>query len=441
MTDLFPGADRFGLILRGLRNSERFAVGRRLLSVVALGVLADAADPGAWRRLRGILHSETLDEARDTLLGLANAVEARMPALARVFSQILVNDVIHSRSFAETISGALAVLGEWGQVIDLKAFGAWFSAALDDASNGGPSVGDIATSRSVSELLVGLVDLQPGQTLYDPCSGLAGLLALASERIDGLSLVGRDIHPISWAFGELRLQLLGATATMELGDSLDQRPSQFDRIVCDPPSGQYADRRGLLRTSPGSGGNRRYEALFVDHCAASLKAGGRGVVLVNQGFLARRGLDEDIRRSLVGQGLVEGIIALPSGFSPWTSAELAILVLSDPPAARHDIRMIDVSRMPGWQKGRQRDVQEIMPLLLETYLRKEETAFATTVSSEFLFRSGQFRPGHHFVATIERRSVPDLLGEADAFEARANVEASRISDILQQLNLRDDEAI
>lgn len=440
MTDLFPGADRFLPVLRGLRNADRFAVGRRLLTVVALGVLADKAPPGAHRRIRAILHAETLDEVRALLMNMAETVEASEPRLTRVFTQVLVNDAIHSRSLEETLSGALAVLTEWGPGPDLQTFGRWFDAALGETSSGGPSIGDIATSRHVSDLMVGLADLGAGQSLYDPCSGLGGLLSLAAHEVDGLTLSGRDIHPISWAFSILRLHLLGLEADIGLGDSLDARPGQFDRILCDPPSSLYPDRRQTVLGKPSaSTGSRRYDGLFVDHCATSLRLGGRGVVLVNQGFLARRGFDEHIRQSLLRQGLIEGIIALPSGFSPWSSAELAVLVLCDGPQSEAGVRMLDASRLPEWNKGgRLRDLRDIVTMLLQAYRSSRTEIFAKTVEARTVSESGQFRPGQYFVEQIERRSVSDLLAEADVFEARAQQESAEIARLLSGLDLRSD---
>ena len=436
MSDAFPFADRFLPMLRGLRNADRFAVGRRLLAVVALGVLADQVEPGSWRGLRSIMHADSLADAREALLSLAETVERSEPRLTRVFTEVLVNDAIHSRSLGETLHGALAVLAEWGSSPDPMDFGRWFDAALSETSSGGPSIGDIATSRNVSELMAGLADLGAGQSLYDPCSGLGGLLSLASQQVEGLTLTGRDIHPISWAFSVLRLRLLDLDATIDLGDSLDAKPGQFDRILCDPPSSLYPDRRqGALTKTSASSGSRRYDGLFVDHCAASLRPGGRGVVLVHQGFLARRGFDEEVRRSLLRQGLIEGVIALPSGFSPWTPAELAILVLRDNPTGAAGVRMVDASRMPEWNKGRLRDFRDIVGTLLEAYRSPTDDAFAATVSAKDLYESGQFRPGQYFVEEIERRSVSDLLAEADRFEALANRESDEISRLLSDLDL------
>ncbi len=432
-----PVADRFAHTLRGLRNADRFAVGRRILSVVALGVLADSVEPGVWRTLRGHLHANTLNEARSILLRLATTVEKREPRLERVFTEVLVNDAIHSRSLVETLSGAMAILSELGPDVDRHLFGLWFNASLEEVASAGPAIGDLATSRDIAQLLIGLAEVQPGQTVYDPCSGLGGLLALAEQTVEGLTLVGRDIHPISWAFGSLRLHLLDAQAEVELGDSLERRPEQYDRVICDPPSNPYPERRrSMLAHSPSVTASRRYEGLFVDHCAASLKTGGRGTVLVNQGFLARRGLDEEVRRSLLRQGLLEGIVALPAGFSPWTYADLAILVLSDPPGGQKGIRLIDGSLVPGWQKGRQRATTEVSAAVLEMFRSGEETGFATTVPPEMLAESGQFRPSQYFIPPIERRSVADLLAEAESFEGLAAAEADQIEDLLFQLGLR-----
>ena len=86
------------------------------------------------------------------------------------------------------------------------------------------------------------------------------------------------------------------------------------------------------------------EAFFVEHALRSLKAGGRAVVLLPLGFLARRSGEAIYRADLVRRGRIEGVVALPGGVIPWTELPTAILVLRGHDAPRAAIRLVELTK-------------------------------------------------------------------------------------------------
>lgn len=426
----------FAATLRGLRTTDRFAVGRRILSMVALGVLSARLEPGARRTLRESASAGEMEPARATLLALADAVETRTPALAGVLS-LLVNDAIHSRSLTETLTGAYRVVTELGADIELPVFGAWFSLQLDEIVSVGPT-GDIGTSRAMAHLLVSLAQIEPGQTVYDPCCGLGGLLAHALDAQPDIRILGQEIHPISWALASLRLHLLGAKAEIRLADSLAGLPPRADRVLCDPPFGPLPSPMSATPQYLGldaAVSRRSFESAFVTHCLAAMTSDGRAAILVSEAFLARRGAEEDLRRFLIDENVLEGIVSVPSKVTPWVSHELAVIVLRGGPADAVGVRMVDAGRVAPGLKSRSRLDWSPMETVTAAYFNALDTEGVATVSPQSLMGPGRFRPAQHFFSTLDRPSLTDLLRQAAEADAEAEGYRQEIHRLLGLLKL------
>ncbi|MBS1789702.1 MAG: N-6 DNA methylase [Acidobacteria bacterium] len=192
--------------------------------------------------------------------------------------------------------------------------------------------GQSVTPQPIAELMVELTNPQPGESIYDPCFGGASMLAAAGRRIveegqklspakwaeaENRAIYGVEINAQTFALGMPRVLLSGINNPhLELGDTLlrnDRResPPQFDCVLANPPFGArvnetYANE-GIYAKSSKS------ENLFLQHVMASLKPDGRAAVLLPEGVLFGSGADEHVRRRLLEEFCVEGVISLPSG--------------------------------------------------------------------------------------------------------------------------------
>ncbi len=192
--------------------------------------------------------------------------------------------------------------------------------------------GQSVTPQPIAEMMVELTNPQPGESIYDPCFGGASMLAAAGRRIveegqklspskwaeaESRAIYGIEINTQTFALGMPRVLLSGINNPhLELGDTLlrhDRRdsPAQFDCILANPPFGArvneaYANEGFYAKSS-------KSENLFLQHVMASLKPGGRAAVLLPEGVLFGSGADEHVRRRLLEEFWVEGVISLPSG--------------------------------------------------------------------------------------------------------------------------------
>lgn len=423
-------------LMNQLRAFDRFSGGRRVAALAALGFLS-SDDPEAsrlWTAVRNeAVHYFGADDISAKLLKLSAMIEDRHSALGRSFSTALTPDILQSGGALPELVAMAAPIVEASQLEHRTAFGQWFDAVLDMASQG-RQVGEVTTPRPLARLMANLLRARPHDSVLDPTIGLgATLVELASQTPD-LRLCGQEVNALAAALAILRLYLLGLSADIVLGDAL-RAPAQwgdirtrFDRVICDPPynlsthglgDSALLERFGHLPTN-------RSETFFVEHCLENLAPGGRAVLLLPLGFLARRGGEAKYRADLLERGRIEGAVALPGGVIPWTELPVAVLVLRGHDEPETGVRLVDASYLKGLGKrASERLTDSQVVELTHLYEGPVASGRSCVVSpSDALRREADLQP-QHWLADDEEERVDLGALHARAVDADARAEAAR----------------
>ena len=287
-------------------------------------------------------------------------------------------------------------LVQWVQFFDLgtagdkQAAGDTLAAFFDRATETSPKLGgEFTTPRPVIEVMVDLLAPSPGERIYDPCFGTGGLLAAAACRlqekakqmppkvwteVQHRSVFGLEINPFAYSIGLARVVLAGIDQPgLELGNVLerplvkDRTSDGFDCIFAVPPWGGRV-REEVAAQFPVSSTN--IETLFLQHVMASLRPGGRAVIALPEGVLFRTGADRMVRKELLSDFRVEGVVSLPAGaFHPYTGIKTS-LVLFRRDEGGHAVRFLQVDEWPSVRPG-------------ETRSRDKVVAAARSIAGEF----------------------------------------------------------
>ncbi|WP_027309455.1 class I SAM-dependent DNA methyltransferase [Caloramator sp. ALD01] len=236
---------------------------------------------------------------------------------------------------------------------------------LEDAE-----AGDHYTPREVIKLMVNLLFIyddeiltKPGitQTIYDPCAGTGGMGLVAQDYLKELNptakleFFAQEVNPQSYAICKADMVIKGQNPNnIALGNTLSQdafKDMKFDYMITNPPYGvewkpaEEAVRReyeekgfdgrfgaGLPRISDG-------QLLFVQHLVSKMKRvtnenpkGSRIAIIMNGSplFTGDAGQGEsEIRRWLIENDLVEGIVALPTDLFYNTGIATYIWILTN----------------------------------------------------------------------------------------------------------------
>ncbi len=258
------------------------------------------------------------------------------------------------------------------------------------AEDSNETAGEHFTPREVIRLMVNLIFIeddealtQPGivRSLYDPASGTGGMLSVAEEHLvhhnpsARLVLSGQELNPESYAICKADMLIKGQDInSICFGNTLsdDQLAEEkYDYMLSNPPFGVewkkikkeieaehkamgFAGRfgPGLPRVSDGS-------LLFLLHLISKMRpsqdGGCRFGIVLNGSPLFTGGAgsgESEIRRYVLENDLLEGIIALPTDMFYNTGISTYIWVLSNkkPAERKGKVQLIDASEF--WQKMR-----------------------------------------------------------------------------------------
>lgn len=199
--------------------------------------------------------------------------------------------------------------------------------------------GQFFTPREVIRAMVHTVNPSLGQTVYDPCCGTGGFLAVAYEHIArklGNAAASTDIRQLKHDtfFGREKENLVFPIALANLvlhgidrpnlwhGNSLTRRatyaalfehaPAQFDVILTNPPFGGKEGKDAQKNFAFETGAT---QVLFVQGILAELAPGGTCAIVLDEGLLFRTNESAfvETKRKLLDECELWAIVSLPGG--------------------------------------------------------------------------------------------------------------------------------
>jgi type I restriction enzyme M protein len=158
--------------------------------------------------------------------------------------------------------------------------------------------------------------------------------------------------------------LQGNTLADPLFRKADGKLKQFDFAVANPPFSSKAWSNGFNpvkdefdRFEDGIPPAKNGDYAFLLHLLKSLKSKGKGAIILPHGVLFRGNAEAEIRKNLIGKGVIKGIIGLPPNLFYGTGIPACIIVVDKENADRQGIFMIDASKgfVKDGNKNRLRD--------------------------------------------------------------------------------------
>lgn len=199
------------------------------------------------------------------------------------------------------------------------------------ADDSGHTAQEFYTNRTVVHLMTDMLKPQPGESIYDPTCGSAGMLISAVAYLKqqekewrNLSIYGQEIVTLTSAIARMNLLLHGVqdfeivnADTLKVPAFTDHaKLQQFDIVLANPPySIKQWDRtafesdkygRNFLGTPPQG----RADYAFFQHILKSMDpVSGRCAILFPHGVLFR-GEEQEMRDKLVRADLIECVLGI-----------------------------------------------------------------------------------------------------------------------------------
>lgn len=215
------------------------------------------------------------------------------------------------------------------------------------ADDSGHTAAEFYTNRTVVHLMTEMLDVQPGESVYDPTCGSGGMLLSCIAHLRNqqkewrnVKLYGQERNLMTSSIARMNCFLHGIEDfKIERGDTLSEpkfvegdRLQQFDVVLANPPYSIKQWDRAAFAADPwgrnlyGTPPQGRADYAFQQHILQSLKSEtGRCAVLWPHGVLFRQE-EAEMRRKMIEADLIECVLGLGPNLFYNSPMEACIIV-------------------------------------------------------------------------------------------------------------------
>ncbi len=197
------------------------------------------------------------------------------------------------------------------------------------AAKEGTGGGEFYTPSSIVNTIVSILKPFSNCRIYDPCCGSGGMFVQSAEFIqshsgnrNAISIYGQEAKSDTWKMAIMNLTIRGIEADLGLyhADTFTKdlhSNLKADFIMANPPFNFHPwnqemllnDARWKYGIPPANNANFAWIEHMIYHLAPNGKI---GLVLANGSLSSQTGGEGEIRKKIIEDDLIEGIVALPT---------------------------------------------------------------------------------------------------------------------------------
>lgn len=292
-------------------------------------------------------------------------------------------------------------------------------------------------SSIIAKILVGMSEKIEAAEIYDGAAGSGSLILHLAHELGQESGMNRaivytqDISAKSSRFLRLNMMLNGKSESLGnivRGDTLENpahyvvehEPNsglkKFSYITMNPPfktdfsatrtriEQKWQDTSrffaGVPKIKPKAKKKMEIYLLFVQHALYSLKEDGKAALVVPTGFLtAGNGIELDIRKKIVDDGMLKGVISMPSNIFANTGTNVSVIFL-DKANKSNRVLLMDATNMGHQAEGEKKKTvlnNDEVESIISSFLNLVEVEDFTVVTEKekiqqknYSFAAGQY---------------------------------------------------
>lgn len=282
------------------------------------------------------------------------------------------------------------------------------------ASKEGKGGGEFYTPASIVRTLVEILKPFENCRVYDPACGSGGMFVQSAKFIQAhsgkrgaISVYGQEANSDTWKMAKMNMAIRGIDADFGpyQADTFtkDLHPTlKADFVLANPPFNYHPwnqeslldDKRWKYGIPPANNANFAWIQHMIHHLAPNGKI---GLVLANGALSSQTGGEGDIRRKIVEDDLVEGIISMPAQLFYSVTIPVTLWFISKNKKQKGETVFIDARKMGFMVDRKHRDFSDDdIKLLSDTF-----TAFQDGTLEE--------KKGFCAIADIEQISKQDYI--------------------------------
>lgn len=384
-----------------------------------------------WTNIASQAHTPEIGKVIDTAM---NAIEQENKKLKGVLPKTFARPELDKRRLGDVVDlfTNIAVAANGG-AMDL--LGRAYEYCLGRfAEQEGKNAGEFYTPACIVHTLVEVIKPFNGR-VYDPCCGSGGMFVQSAQfveahqgSINNLSIYGQDANPTTWKLCRMNLAIRGIDADVgkRAADTFFEdlhSTMKADYILANPPfnlsdwgADKLADNvRWKYGTPPA--GNANFA--WMQHMIFHMNAHGRiGMVLANGSLSSQSGGEGEIRKKIIEDDLVEGIVAMPPQLFYTTQIPVSLWFLNRAKKQPGKTLFIDARSMGTMVSRRLREMTDAdigkIAATFETFeagTLEDEAGFCATATTEDIAKQDYILTPGRYVGLAEQEDDGEPFDE------------------------------
>lgn len=221
---------------------------------------------------------------------------------------------------------------EFNKVENKHELSELYEVKIKNMGNAGRNGGEYYTPRPLIRAMINVIDPNIGETIYDGACGSGGFLCEAFDYLNNnkkkstddmdvlqkSTFYGKEKKSLAYVIGIMNMILHGIEApniihTNTLSENIAdiQESERYNIVLANPPFGGK-EHTEVQQNFPIRTGETA--SLFLQHFIKSIKAGGRGAVVIKNTFLSNTGTaDISLRKELLETCNLHTVLSCPQG--------------------------------------------------------------------------------------------------------------------------------
>jgi type I restriction enzyme M protein len=325
------------------------------------------------------------------------------------------------------------------------------------AEKEGKGGGEFYTPSSVVKTLVAILKPFENCRVYDPCCGSGGMFVQSEKFIEAhsgrrgaISVYGQEANPDTWKMAKINMAIRGIDA--DLGpyqaDTFTNdlhKTLKADFILANPPFNYHPWGQKLLKDDvrwkyglpPAGNANYAWIQHMIHHLAPSGKI---GLVLANGALSSQTSGEGDIRKNIIKDDLIEGIVAMPTQLFYSVTIPVTLWFITKNKKQKGKTLFIDARKMGHMVDRKHRDFSdEDIQKLADTFSAfqdgklEDQKGFCAVATTEDIAKQDYILTPGRYVGIEEQED------DGEPFDEKMKRLTSELSDMFKKSHELEDE--
>ncbi len=317
--------------------------------------------------------------------------------------------------------------------------------------------GEFYTPASIVKTIVAILRPLSNSRIYDPCCGSGGMFVQSAKFVEAhsgdrgdISVYGQESNADTWKMAKMNLAIRGIGA--DLGpyqaDTFfnDLHPTlKADFIMANPPFnlsnwGQDKlkdDKRWTYGVPPAGNANYAWIQHMIYHLAPKGKI---GLVLANGALSTQSSGEGEIRKNIIEDDLVEGIVAMPTQLFYSVTIPVTLWFITKDKKQKGKTLFIDARKMGYMVDRKHRDFSdEDIEKIADTFAAFQDgvvedvKGFSAVATTEDIAKQDYILTPGRYVGIEEQED------DGEPFEEKMTRLTSELSDMFEKSHELEDE--